>query len=102
VDQAAGMTFERLIAEGIDRQVCLIGNIDARHTLCLGTPAAVRQEVLTCLKLGQSSPGGHILHASHSVHEDVKVANYYAAVNAYREYFSLDPLPASASRQPGY
>ncbi|MBI4025888.1 MAG: hypothetical protein HY360_12960 [Verrucomicrobia bacterium] len=90
VDQAAGMTFERLIAEGIDRRICIIGNIDARHTLCHGTEAEVRKAVIACLKFGQKSPGGHILHASHSVHEDVKAANYHAVVNAYREFFGLD------------
>ncbi len=92
VDKAAGMTWEWLIAEKIDQRVCIIGNIDARYTLCLGTPEEVRAEVIQCLKLGQTSPGGHILHASHSVHEDVKVDNYYAAVNAYRDFFGMEPL----------
>ncbi|MDD2707436.1 MAG: uroporphyrinogen decarboxylase family protein [Verrucomicrobiae bacterium] len=92
VDKAAGMTFERLIAEGVKKRLCLIGNIDARYTLCQGRPDEVGREVVECLKLGQQSPGGHILHASHSVHEDVKSENYYAAVNAYREYFGMKPL----------
>jgi uroporphyrinogen decarboxylase len=89
VDKAAGMTWPRLIAEGIDRRVCIIGNIDARHTLCHAGPKEVRAEVFECLRYGQTSPGGHILHASHSVHEDVKVANYLAVIAAYREYFGL-------------
>jgi len=92
VDRAAGMTFERLIEAGIDQKVCIIGNIDARHTLCMGTQQQVHDEVIDCLKKGQISPGGHILHASHSVHEDVKPDNYLAAVNAYREYFGLSEL----------
>jgi len=93
VDKAAGMTWPRLIEEGVSQRVCILGNLDARYTLCLGTPQEVRAEVIECLKYGQVSPGGHILHASHSVHEDVKVANYYAAVSAYRDYFGLEPLP---------
>ena len=93
VDQAAGMTWPRLLAEGVYGRVCILGNLDARHTLCHGTPAAVRREVHECLRHGQTGPGGHILHASHSVHEDVQTANYVAAVNAYREYFGLAPLP---------
>lgn len=93
VDKAAGMTMERLIEAGIDRQLCIIGNIDARHTLCHGTPKEVEQEVVTCLRLGQVSPGGHILHNSHSVHEDVKAGNYRAGVNAYRRYFGMPQLP---------
>jgi hypothetical protein len=92
VDKAAGMTFERLIEEGIDRDVCIIGNIDARHTMCHGTPDKIRNEVINCLNLGRKSPGGHILHTSHSVHEDVPKENYYTMVNTYREYFGMPPL----------
>jgi hypothetical protein len=92
VDRAAGMTMDRLIAEGIKDRVCLIGNLDARFTLCLGTPAQVREEVIITLRQGQQTPGGHILHASHSVHEDVKVENYYAVVEAYRDYFGMERL----------
>jgi Uroporphyrinogen decarboxylase (URO-D) len=93
VDYFATMTMERLIEEGIKDKVCIIGNIDARHILCTRPASEVREFVHHCLKLGCQSPGGHILHASHSVHEDVKVANYIAAVNAYREFFGMDLLP---------
>ena len=89
VDKAAGMTWPRLIEEGVAERVCIIGNIDARYTLCHGTPEQVRTEVIECLKYGQVTPGGHILHASHSVHEDVKAENYHAVVGAYREFFGL-------------
>ena len=92
VDKAAGMTFERLIEEGIDRKVCIIGNIDARHTMCHGTTDEIRNEVINCLNLGRKSPGGHILHTSHSVHEDVPCKNYYTMVNTYREYYGMAPL----------
>lgn len=93
VDKAAGMTWERLIAEGVDRRLCILGNVDARYTLCLGRPEEVQEEVFQCLRYGQHSPGGHLLHASHSVHEDVKVENYHAMVGAYRGFFGLEPLP---------
>ncbi len=92
VDKAAGMTWPRLIEEGVADQVCIIGNLDARHTLCHATPEEVRAEVIECLKYGQQAAGGHILHASHSVHEDVKTENYYAAVEAYRDFFGLEKL----------
>ena len=85
--------MERLIAEDIDRQICIIGNIDARHVLCHGTEEEVRKEVLDCLKQGQKSPGGHILHASHSVHEDVIPENYYTVIKTYRAFFGMEPLP---------
>jgi len=94
VDWAAGMTFERLIEEGVAQRVCIIGNVDARHTLCQGTVEEVKAHVRRCLELGQKTPGGHILQASHSVHEDVKVENYRAVVNAYRDFFGMEPLPS--------
>jgi uroporphyrinogen-III decarboxylase len=87
------MTMDRLLAEGIKDRVCILGNIDARHTLCNGTPAQARAFALDCLQKGLSTPGGHILHTSHSVHEDVKVENYVAIIAAYREFFGLEPLP---------
>jgi len=93
VDRAAGMTWPRLIQEGVAERICIIGNLDARYTLCCGTPQEVREEVIECLEYGRQTPGGHVLHASHSVHEDVKVENYYAVVEAYREFFGLEKLP---------
>lgn len=92
VDQAAGMTWPRLIDEGVAGRVCIIGNLDARHTLCHAAPQDVKREVGECLRYGQRFNGGHILHASHSVHEDVKIDNYVAAVQAYREFFGLPQL----------
>jgi hypothetical protein len=93
VDQAAGMNWPRLIAEGVADRVCIIGNLDARHNLCHGTRETVAAEVVQCLDYGRSARGGHILHASHSVHEDMPVENYYAAVAAYRAFFGLEKLP---------
>jgi len=92
VDNAAGMTFSRLVDEGVKDRVCIIGNIDARHLLCNESPKAVKSEVLKCLELGRKTPGGHILHTSHSVHEDVKIENYYAMIDAYREYFGMEKI----------
>jgi len=92
VDQAAGMTWPRLIAEGVAERVCIIGNLDARHNLCHGTVDQVKAEVRACLDYGRQTPGGHLIHASHSVHEDMPVENYYAVIEAYREYFGLEKL----------
>jgi uroporphyrinogen decarboxylase len=72
--------------------VTIIGNIDARHILCRGTPDDVRRDVRSCLEWGRKTPGGHILHTSHSIHEDVPVANYLALVDEYRRYFGLSSL----------
>ena len=92
VDRAAGMTFERLIAEGVAGRVCIIGEMDARHLMCHGGVEEVKRRTRRCLDLGRDSGGGHILHLSHSVHEDVRVENYYAMIEAYREYFGLGAL----------
>ncbi len=89
VDKAAGMTMEKLIDEDIDKKVCIIGNIDARHVMCHGTESEVRDEVINCLKQGQISPGGHILHLSHSVHEDVIPDNYYTVIKTYKQFFGI-------------
>ena len=91
VDYAAGMLMPRLIEEGIKDRVTIIGNVDARQTLCMGTPEAVRKHTRECIEWGMkgSLPGGHILHTSHSVHEGVPVDNYYAMWNEYRRFFGL-------------
>ena len=94
VDKAAGMTWEKLIETGISEKVCIVGNIDARHTLCLAGCEDVKKEVIESLTYGLKAKGGHILHASHSVHEDVKTENYYAVVQAYREFFGMEKLAA--------
>lgn len=93
VDRAAGMTWPRLTAEGVAERVCIIGNIDARHTMCLGSADDVKREVAECLDDGRQTPGGHILHLSHSVHEDIPKENYYALVDAYRDTFGMARLP---------
>ena len=93
VDKAAGMTMERLVEEGVKDKVCILGNVDARHNLCLGTPETVIAETRRCIELGLQTPGGHILHTAHDVHPDVKAENYYAMIAAYREFFGLPPLP---------
>jgi hypothetical protein len=92
VDFAAGMTMDRLVDEGIKDRVCIIGGMDARYTMCTKGVEDVKRETKEVLDLGRKTPGGHILHLSHSVHEDVKTANYIAMVNTYREYFGMEKL----------
>ncbi len=92
VDFAAGMTYDKIIEAGIDRQVCILGNMDARYVMCLGSTDEVALATRQCLEYGLRSPGGHILHLSHSVHEDVRTENYYTMVNTYRECFGMQGL----------
>ncbi len=89
VDRSAGMTWEMLMAEGVADRICIIGNIDARYTMCNASTDAVEREVEECLNYGLKARGGHILHLSHSVHEDVKVENYHALVKTYRRFFGI-------------
>ncbi|MBN1444630.1 MAG: hypothetical protein JW957_00790 [Candidatus Omnitrophica bacterium] len=89
VDKSAGMTWEKLIEEGVADRICIIGNIDARYTMCNAGPAEAEKEVIECLNHGLRTKGGHILHLSHSVHEDVKIENYYAVVKTYRNFFGI-------------
>lgn len=89
VDKSAGMTWPRLIEEGVADRICIIGNIDARYTMCNGTVEDVKKEVTECLNYGLKAKAGHILHLSHSVHEDVKTENYYALIDTYRRFFNI-------------
>jgi len=90
VDKSAGMTWERLFSEGVADRICIIGNIDARYTMCNAGTTEVEKEVTECLNHGLRAKGGHILHLSHSVHEDVKIENYIAVVKTYRRFFGMD------------
>ena len=84
--------FPKLIEAGITEQVCILGNMDARYMMCNAEPSEVVEATRHCLDWGRQSPGGHILHLSHSVHEDVKIENYRAMVDTYREYFGMEKL----------
>ena len=48
---------------------------------------------------GQQTSDGHFLYASHSVHEDVKVENYYAVIDAYRQFFGKEHCHAWVSNR---
>ena len=87
IDKGAGMEIKPL-KERYGEQICFIGNVDARVTLCSGTTGEVRREVHELLDAG-AGDGGHILMSSNCIHKDVKPENYIAMVQAYREHFGL-------------
>ena len=63
--------------------LCFWGSIDEQHTLPFGTPAEVRQEVITRLRtLGQG--GGLIIGPTHHVQLDTPLENFWAMVNTVR------------------
>jgi hypothetical protein len=90
IDLHAGMDLPRL-KRAYGGGVTFYGNLDCGTTLSFGSPADVRRHVLECLDAGWGD-GGHILCASNAITASVPLANYRAAVNAYRERFGLPPL----------
>jgi uroporphyrinogen decarboxylase len=78
--QPACMDPARLKEEYGDR-LCFWGSIDEQHTLPFGSPADVRNEVLTRLRtLGKD--GGLILGPTHHVQLDTPMENFWAMVDA--------------------
>lgn len=60
--------------------LCFWGSIDEQQTLPFGTPAEVREQVLTRLKtLGKG--GGLILGPTHNIQLDTPLDNFWALVN---------------------
>lgn len=90
IDWGAGMDLARL-KERYGRRITFVGNLDCGNVLSFGTPEQVREHTLACLRAGEGE-GGHILCASNAITQSVPMANYLAAVNAYRDLFSLPRL----------
>lgn len=73
------------VKKKVGDRICLAGNIDCRHLLVFGTPEEVRQNVEETIEI--AAPGGsYIISSSNSVHQDCKVDNYLAMVEAAREF----------------
>ena len=87
IDYAAGMRIGQLKEHYGDR-ITFIGNLDIRFVLTRGTPEQCRQHTFKILEEGRAN-GGHLLMSSNCIHEDVKLENFLACVEAYREYFGL-------------
>lgn len=65
-------------------KLCFWGSIDEQHTLPFGTPAGVKDEVLTRLKtLGKD--GGLIIGPTHHVQLDTPLENFWAMVSTIKE-----------------
>lgn len=87
IDSHAGMSLSRLKAEYGGR-VTFLGDLDCGNLLSFGTKGEIRDAVRDCLDAGRGG-GGHVFTASNAITDSVSVANYLAAVNAYRDYFGL-------------
>jgi uroporphyrinogen-III decarboxylase len=79
------------LKQAFGERLCFWGSIDLQYTLPFGTPAQVRQEVLTRLDtLGKG--GGLILGPTHNVQLDVPLENFWAMVNAIKTRY---PAPSN-------
>jgi uroporphyrinogen decarboxylase len=69
----------------VGKKMALVGNIDCRTLLVLGTPEEVKRAVKETI--GVAAPGGgYIISSSNSIHPNCKPENYLAMVEASHEY----------------
>ncbi len=81
--QPAAMDPVKLKTEYGNR-LCFWGSLDIQQTIPFGTPAEVKQEVITRLKtLGRG--GGLIIGPTHNLQLDTPLENFWAMVNTIRE-----------------
>lgn len=73
------------VKQDFGERICLWGNISCSKTLQECTAIDVRNEVVRCIREA-SYGGGHILGSSHSLHQNVKLDNVFAMVEAARKY----------------
>ncbi len=90
IDRFAGMDLGTL-KERFGRRITLYGDLDCGNLLSFGTPEEIRRDTVRCLEAG-AGDGGHILCASNAITASVRVANYLAVVEAYRDAFGLPRL----------
>lgn len=90
IDAAAGMDLRRLKKEYGD-QITFMGNMDCGSVLSFASPEEIAKLTIECLKAGEGN-GGHIFTASNAITDSVPIENYFAMVNAYRDYFNMQRL----------
>lgn len=66
-------------------RVCIIGNVDCRYVMPLGSKKDVRRDVRRCID-SAARGGGYILSTSNSIHANCKVENVYTMVDEARKY----------------
>ena len=67
------------------KKITLLGNVNNKTTLVLGSKEDVEKEVLECIKIAAPG-GGYILASDHSLHDDIPNANVFALYEAGRKY----------------
>jgi uroporphyrinogen-III decarboxylase len=80
--QPAAMDPVRLKKE-FGRNLCFWGSLDIQQTLPFGTPAQVKQEVITRLKtIGME--GGLLIGPTHNIQLDTPLENFWSMVETIR------------------
>jgi uroporphyrinogen decarboxylase len=83
IDPVAGMDM-RAVKDAVGDRLCLCGNVDC-GLLVMGTPEKVYAATRDLL-LGCKAGGGLVLGASNAVQEEVPIGNYWAMIEAWREF----------------
>ena len=73
------------VKEKFGDRICLVGNIDCRDLLCLGSEEDVEQVVRETIAVA-APRGGFVLCSSNSIHPGVRPQNFLAMVRAGQEY----------------
>lgn len=87
IDTYAGMDLS-LVKEKYGDRICLISGIDSVELLCRSDAAQVREQVFRVLESFKKH-AGFIFSSSNSIHNGVPPENFFAMVNAYKEFYGL-------------
>ena len=72
-------------------RITFLGNMDYGNILSFSGPEEISRMTREVLDAGMGR-GGHIFSAPNAIMPSIPIENYLAMVNAYRDYFSLDPV----------
>lgn len=78
-----------VVKEKYGHQLTFYGGIDVEHTLPLGSPQEVREEIRSRAKV-MGKGGGYILQSSHTILEDVPIENIVAYIEEVRRMAGME------------
>jgi uroporphyrinogen decarboxylase len=89
VERSAGMSLAT-VRSLFGPSLALLGNVDNKTTLVIGSIEDVEEEVKECIRAAAPS-GGYILSSDHSLHGDIPNENVFALYEAGRRYGVQQP-----------